>query len=351
MKISSPTIPPGSVVVVIGANGYIGYIGLEVCQKLLETGYRVRGTVRDIERCNWMHRIFDKNWPGQFELVRFQNFATDGAFDQAFEGAAGVLYISTPMIFDPDPAKVVEPTVNGTLNILNAAARAKVQRFVLNGSSKAVETTVYNQPHELTTKTFNHEALRKARNEPASPMFQRSFDVYSAGRTAAELAFWSWIEENKPPFVANCVVPDGNFGRVLGREHAGQGSSFGMLKRALAGEWTDVFPYLAYYIDVEDCARLLVAALALSSVKSERIFAYYSNGTWNDLRHKVRELFPDRPDIVTGEDFTVEGRDLSTAHEPIQRAKRILQEVGQQGFVSEDDMLRKFVESMYKNNE
>ncbi|KAI0458086.1 hypothetical protein F5B21DRAFT_461259 [Xylaria acuta] len=81
------------------------------------------------------------------------------------------------------------------------------------------------------------------------------------------------------------------------------------------------------------------------------IFAYFSNGTWNDLRRKVRELFPDRPDIVAGEDLTIDRRDLSTAREPIQRAEKILQEVGQPGFVSEDDMLRKFVESMYGDNE
>lgn len=83
MKIRNPAIPPGSLVVVIGANGYIG---VETSQKFLEAGYRVRGTVRDVERCDWMHRIFYKDWPGQFELVRVENFEVDGAFDQAFEG-------------------------------------------------------------------------------------------------------------------------------------------------------------------------------------------------------------------------------------------------------------------------
>ncbi|KAH8157594.1 hypothetical protein CIB48_g10646 [Xylaria polymorpha] len=271
----SPAIPPGSLVVVIGANGYIG---VETSQKFLEAGYRVRG-------------------------------------------APGVLYVSTPIIFNPDRAKVLEPNVNGTINILKAAARTKVQRFVLNSSSKSVEKTVYNQPHELTTETFNYEALQKARYEPASPTFERTLDVYSAGRTAAELAFWSWIKDKKPPFVANCVVPDGNFGRVLGHEHIGQTSSFGMLKGALAGQWKDIISHLAYYIDVEDTARLLVAAVTA-------------------VIH-----------IVAGEDLDIQGRDLSTAHELIQRSKRILQEVGQSEFVSEDDMQRKFVESMYKDNE
>ncbi len=59
------------------------------------------------------------------------------------------------------------------------------------------------------------------------------------------------------------------------------------------------------------------------------------------------ELFPNRPDIVAGEDLAIVGRDLSTANEPIQRVKRILQEVGQPGYISEDDMLRKFVGSVY----
>jgi hypothetical protein len=61
--------------------------------------------------------------------------------------------------------------------------------------------------------------------------------MYSAGRTAAELAFWHWLKTNNPPFVANCVVPDGIFGRVLDVKHVNMGftSSLAMLKRVLAG--------------------------------------------------------------------------------------------------------------------
>jgi hypothetical protein len=47
MKISDPAIPFGSIVVVIGANGYIA---LETCVKLLEAGFRVRGTVQNVQQ-------------------------------------------------------------------------------------------------------------------------------------------------------------------------------------------------------------------------------------------------------------------------------------------------------------
>jgi len=84
MRINDLAIPLGSTVVVIGANGFIG---VETCEKLLQAGYRVRGTVRDLNKHRgWMHKLFDERWPGKFELVCVVDFIVDGAFDQAFEG-------------------------------------------------------------------------------------------------------------------------------------------------------------------------------------------------------------------------------------------------------------------------
>lgn len=150
-----------------------------------------------------------------------------------------VVYVSTPTIFDPDPTKVVDPVVNGTINTLKAAAQAEVKRYVYLSSSKAVEAAVYNVPHKISVDTYNHEDIRKARQEPTVPTIERALAVYGASRAAAELAFWSWVKDNHPPFVANCVVPDGNFGRVL-NANAGQTNktSVTMLKRVLAGDWS-----------------------------------------------------------------------------------------------------------------
>jgi hypothetical protein len=110
-----------------------------------------------------MHKLFDTTWRSTFELVEVPNFEADKAFDVAFQGpypspiqlehattytgspitgAAGVIYVSTPVLFDTDPAKVIGPTVNGTINTPEAAARAGVKRYVLAGSSKAVATNL-----------------------------------------------------------------------------------------------------------------------------------------------------------------------------------------------------------------
>ncbi|OPB45768.1 hypothetical protein A0O28_0093350 [Trichoderma guizhouense] len=346
MKIQNPAVPFGSTVVIIGANGYIG---AETCDKFLEAGYRVRGTVRNVEQHRaWMHGLFDKKYPGKFELVQVVDFEADGAFDEAFKGAAVVVYVSTPTIFGPDPAQVVDPVVKGTINTLKAAAQAKVQRYVYLSSSKAVEAAVYNVPHKLSVDTFNHEDLRKAREEPTVPTVERAMTVYGASRAAAELAFWSWVKDNNPPFVANCVVPDGNFGRVLDAEQP-NGTSVGMLKRVLDGDWSRVMT-LAWIIDVEDCALLMVAAAVLPSIANERIFAYYTQATWNEMRAKVRQLYPDRPELVKGEDSDVVGRDLSTADEVVKRAEEVLKELGRPGFISVDDTIRGFVDTVYKQD-
>ncbi|PLB49885.1 NAD(P)-binding protein [Aspergillus steynii IBT 23096] len=349
MKVNNLVIPFDSEVAVIGANGYIG---VETCEKLLQAGYRVRGTVRDVEQQLWMRELFEKKWPGKFNLVCVKDFEVEDAFDMAFKGVAGVIYVSTPVIFSPDQTQAIDRVVKGTINTLEAAARAGVKRYVLSSSSKAVESTVYNVPHVLDVSTFNYDDLQKAREEPTVPTFERALRVYSAGRTAAELAFWDWIKNNNPPFVANVVVPDGNFGRVLDIEHTNTGptSSVGMLKRVLAGEREGIFPYVGYLIDVQDTARLLVAALSLSSVAGERIFAYNSHYTWNELRHRVRRLFPDRPEIITGEDYEDIGRDLGNADDLIQRSEALLREVGQPSFTAVDDMLRDFVSSVYSKH-
>jgi hypothetical protein len=93
MSTNISVIPAGGLVVVIGANGYIAS---ETCHKLLEAGYRVRGTVRDVAKHQkWMHKIYDGQWPGMFSLAEVTDFTDDKAFDAAFEGTASSLCLDS----------------------------------------------------------------------------------------------------------------------------------------------------------------------------------------------------------------------------------------------------------------
>jgi hypothetical protein len=87
---------------------------------------------------------------------------------------------------------------------------------------------------------FNHDAILQAScgTFGADDFFSKALTVYSAGRALSEIAFWSWVEENKPPFVANCLVLDGQFGRVMDKEHTN--STAAMLKSCADGRWDSV---------------------------------------------------------------------------------------------------------------
>lgn len=200
---------------------------------------------------------------------------------------AGVIFVSVPTIFDSRPEKVVDPLIKGITNTLVAAASAGVQRYVLNSSSKSADSTNYHKPaRELSVDTLNDEAINDMQAGSSKPSFERIVIVYSAARTLSEQAFWKWIQSNKPPFVANCVVPDGQFGRVLDIHPVDHGiSSNSQLKNALLGNWSAIgLPlgecsavikcrmwfnvWSAFWADVQDSAKLMVAALTSKSIRN-----------------------------------------------------------------------------------
>lgn len=77
-------IPKESLVLVTGVNGYIAS---HIAEQLLEHGYRVRGTVRDAYKADYMHALFDEKYgEDAFEVQIVTDMATDGAFDEVMKG-------------------------------------------------------------------------------------------------------------------------------------------------------------------------------------------------------------------------------------------------------------------------
>ena len=82
--IHNPVIRPGERILVTGANGYIAS---HLIDQLLTAGYRVRGTVRDLVKYEWVQKFFNQKYEvGMFELVLVDDMAADGAFDRAIKG-------------------------------------------------------------------------------------------------------------------------------------------------------------------------------------------------------------------------------------------------------------------------
>jgi nucleoside-diphosphate-sugar epimerase len=82
--LNDAVIPSGSTILVTGVNGFVGS---HVANDLLDHGYKVRGTVRDIHRHSWLMEMFNKRYgDGRFELVVVKDMAKASAFDDAVKG-------------------------------------------------------------------------------------------------------------------------------------------------------------------------------------------------------------------------------------------------------------------------
>lgn len=82
-------IPPGSKVLVTGANGYIAS---HIVKALLDLGYLVRGTVRT--PMPWLAEYFERQCGlGRFELIVVSDFQQPDAFDESVKGVSGVIHV------------------------------------------------------------------------------------------------------------------------------------------------------------------------------------------------------------------------------------------------------------------
>jgi nucleoside-diphosphate-sugar epimerase len=80
----TPAIPKDSIVLVTGVNGYIAS---SIADQLMEAGYRVRGTTRNLSKVQDLSALWDKKFgKDRFEIVTVTDMSQDGAFDEAIKG-------------------------------------------------------------------------------------------------------------------------------------------------------------------------------------------------------------------------------------------------------------------------
>jgi nucleoside-diphosphate-sugar epimerase len=241
---------------------------------------------------------------------------------------------------NPDPNVTVPIAIKAALEALKSAAKSsRVKRFVFTSSSAAAYTPESNKPSEITSDSWNEESVKAAFAPPPYEK-ERGFTVYMASKTQAEQEMWKWYRENKPSLVANAVLPNNNIGTVLNVKQQGYPSSVGFFKMI----WDDKLEELTntippqYYIDVQDDARLHIAALLLHEVKDERVFGFATTFTYNKLLAVFRKAAPGHK---FPEDLKQEDVHLATV--PNSRAEELLKKVGRKGWVSLQESIKNMV--------
>lgn len=326
--ISSPTIPKGSTVCVTGVNGYIGS---HVADQLLEAGYHVRGAVRSTSKADWLYELFDKKYgKGKFEAVEVPDMVADGAYDEAVKGVDGICHLASILTFSDKVEEVIPPTVKGTLNILTSASKEpSVKSVVYCSSSTAALMPEPGKKIKVTKDTWDDAAVKEANANP-SP-----FVVYGASKTEAERAFWKAAEETHPPFQVSAVLPNCNFGPILkpGGEDSSSTASWA-IKLAKGDKSVPGVLAPQWMVNVQDTARLHVAALIDPSCAGQRIFAFAEPFNCNDLLGLFRKHYPNHSFLQDQEGLA---RDLSEI--PNQDAAELLRKHHGKGWTGLEDSL------------
>ena len=88
LKGKQPALESGSTVLVTGVTGLIGG---HVADKLIDDGYKVRGTTRSASKGKWAEEYFSQKYgPEKFELVEVPDLTNENALKEVLDGMCRV---------------------------------------------------------------------------------------------------------------------------------------------------------------------------------------------------------------------------------------------------------------------
>lgn len=248
-------------VLVTGASGYVaGHCLL----KLLDEGYRVRGTLRSLRRADevrqWLTRARGGIDPGEtLSFVAAELTDTTG-WDAAMEGVRYVLHVASPIpsTVPKDPETLIRPAREGTLNVMRAAARASVARVVQTSSSTAV---MYGRD-DPNGHTFTEADWTDPDHRDNVP--------YTRSKTLAERAAWAELPNLPRALEWVAIQPGLVLGPVLDRDASVTVQIVAML---LNGDLPGLPRFGYAVVDVRDLAALHVRAMTAPQAAGQRYIA------------------------------------------------------------------------------
>lgn len=234
--------------------GGTGYIGAWVVRYLLERNHPVRLTVRDKRKATDLQAIPEiKERVGNLLEVWEADLLQPHSFDEVMRGAGAVIHLASPFKLNVRNAEknLLQPAVNGTAEVLEAATRAgSVKRIILTSSVAAVfGDNADMQERGLSTYTEGYW------NETSSLKHQ----PYAYSKVMAEKKAWELAAEQK-----NWQLVVINPGFVMGPAliQGSESESIRFMQNLIGGGMRAGAPDLHFgVVDVRDVALAHVLAL------------------------------------------------------------------------------------------
>lgn len=264
-------------VLVTGGSGFIG--GWCVAG-LLQQGYVVRTTVRDLSREAGVRKalgtVVD---PGNRLSFHAANLTEDAGWDAAVEGCDYVLHVASPLgVPEPkDPDELIVPAREGARRAVGAAIRAGVKRVVLT-SSVAAASKGFGGADWTSDETV------------WTDLGDRRVSAYARSKTLAERAAWDLIGSAGGTTTLAVVNPALVLAPVLSADFS---DSVQVVERLLSGRVPGL-PRLGFnVVDARDVADLHIRAMTDPKAAGERFVAAGHFAWMADLAALLREELGD----------------------------------------------------------
>ncbi len=236
--------------------GGTGYVAGWCIAELLERGYDVRTTVRELGKAQTVtDAVSTVVHPGGRLEFAVADLIADEGWDAAVAGVDYVLHVASPLGdgSSRDADALIVPARGGALRVLRYATAAGVKRVVMTSAANAAS------PASYTAEGVTDETLWTIDN-PSLPAYRRS-------KTLAESAAWDFMADYDGPTTLTTVLPGAVFGPIMSASSLG---SVQIIARMLQGRVPGA-PKIGFeVVDVRDLADLHIRAMTSPAAGGER---------------------------------------------------------------------------------
>ncbi|KAK2660982.1 hypothetical protein Ddye_007515 [Dipteronia dyeriana] len=263
---------------IVCVTGAGGYVASWLVKFLLQKGYIVHGTVRDpCDKKNAHLKEFE-NASENLQLFKADLLDYEGLC-AAIDGCSGVFHVACPVpagtVTNPE-VDLIEPSVVGTRNVLNACLKAKAKRVVVVSSIAAVIVNP-NWPKDQVMDEecwSDRDSCKTTKN------------YYCLGKTIAESEAFEYAKRGELDIVTVC--PSIIIGSML--QPTINASSL-LLLTLLKDEHELMEDKTRHLVDVRDVAEAILLVYEKSEAKGRYICTSYTV-KMQALANKLKGMYP-----------------------------------------------------------
>lgn len=269
--------PKDTLVTVTGASGFVA---MHCIRKLLEQGYRVRGTLRTPSRGEAIRATLSKyvDIGDRLEFVA-ADLTRDDGWVEAVTGATYLLHIASPLPRKPPKheRELIEPARDGALRALKAANTAGVKGVVMTSSVAAI--------------AYGHNRNeRRIYDERDWTQLSDDVGAYEKSKTIAERAAWDYVRSlpETSRFSFTTINPGLVLGPLLDEDY---GTSGEVVRKLMTRELPGCPDIEFIVVDVRDVADAHLDAMTNPDANGKRFIVANGHASFLEVAHILKDEF------------------------------------------------------------